>query len=45
MFTRRKVVMGVLVNHSAVTALTCIVAALILALNVYLVYQLFATGE
>ena len=44
MFTRRKTVMGVLVNHSATTMLTCIVAALILALNVFLVYQLF-TGE
>ena len=44
MFTRRKTVMGVLVNHSATTALTSVVAALILALNVYLVYQVFATG-
>jgi manganese transport protein len=44
MFTRRKTVMGVLVNRSSTTALTCVVAVLILALNVYLVYQLFVTG-
>ena len=43
-FTRRKSLMGVLVNHIATTALTSIVAALILALNVYLVYQVFITG-
>ncbi len=44
MFTRRKDVMGVLVNNSAVTALTCLVAALILALNLYLIYSIFAGG-
>jgi len=44
MFTRRKSLMGVLVNHPATTALTSIVAALILALNVYLVYQVFIKG-
>jgi len=44
MFTRSKTVMGVLVNHSATTALTSVVAALILALNVYLVYQVFVVG-
>ena len=44
LFTRRKRLMGVLVNHPATTALTSIVAALILALNVYLVYQVFITG-
>ena len=43
-FTRRKSVMGILVNHSVTTALTCIVAALIIALNAYLVYQAFVTG-
>ncbi len=43
-FTRRKTVMGILVNHPATTALTCIVAALIIFLNVYLVYQTFAAG-
>jgi manganese transport protein len=44
MFTRRKTLMGVLVNHSVTTALTGVVAALILTLNVYLVYQVFTTG-
>jgi manganese transport protein len=44
MFTRRKNLMGVLVNHTITTAMTCVVAALILALNVYLVYQVFVTG-
>jgi manganese transport protein len=44
MFTRRKTLMGVLVNHSVTTALTGAVAALILTLNVYLVYQVFTTG-
>lgn len=44
MFTSRKTVMGVLVNRSATTALTSVVAALILSLNVYLVYQIIATG-
>jgi manganese transport protein len=43
-FTRSKSLMGVLVNHPATTVLTSIVAALILALNVYLVYQVFITG-
>ncbi len=43
-FTRRKNLMGILVNHPATTALTSIVVALILALNVYLVYQVFITG-
>lgn len=44
MFTRRKTLMGVLVNRPATTALTCVVAALIVALNVYLVYRVFITG-
>jgi len=43
-FTRRKTVMGILVNHPATTALTGIVAVLIIALNVYLVYQAFVAG-
>jgi len=43
-FTRRKTVMGVLVNHPVTTALTSVAAALILSLNVYLVYQVFVTG-
>ncbi|MDR3569516.1 MAG: Nramp family divalent metal transporter [Syntrophobacteraceae bacterium] len=44
MFTRRKDVMGVLVNNPVVTALGCMVGALILALNLYLIYQLIAGG-
>ena len=44
MFTRRKTLMGVLVNHSVTTAMTGVVAALILTLNVYLVYQVFTRG-
>jgi manganese transport protein len=43
-FTGRKSVMGILVNHPVTTALTCIVAALIVSLNVYLIYQAFAAG-
>jgi len=43
-FTRSRSLMGVLVNHPATTAVTSIVAALILALNAYLVYQVFITG-
>jgi len=43
-FTRRKTVMGDLVNHPVTTAMTGLVAVLIIALNVYLVYQAFAGG-
>ena len=45
MFTVRKDIMGVLVNSRATTILASIVAALIVALNVFLLYQtLFAGG-
>ena len=44
LFTRRKTVMGILVNHPVTTAMTGIVAALIIALNVYLVCQVFMAG-
>jgi manganese transport protein len=44
LFTRRKSVMGILVNHPVTTVLTGFVAALVIALNVYLVYQAFAAG-
>ena len=44
LFTRRKTVMGILVNHPATTAMTGFVAILIIALNVYLVYQVFIAG-
>jgi len=44
LFTRRKTVMGILVNHTVTTAITGFVAILIIALNVYLVYQVFIAG-
>lgn len=40
MFTRRKDVMGVLVNHRFTTIMAGIVAGLIVTLNVFLLYQL-----
>jgi len=40
MFTRRKDVMGVLVNHGITTIIAGIVAGLIVALNIFLLYQL-----
>lgn len=44
MFTRRRDLMGVLVNRRSTTVLAMIVAGLILALNGYLLYQIFTTG-
>ncbi len=44
LFTARRSVMGVLVNRPATTALTGLVAVLIVSLNGYLVYRLFLTG-
>ncbi len=44
MFTQRKDIMGVLVNKPATTALAWAAAALIVFLNVYLLYQTFAGG-
>jgi len=44
LFTRRRDVMGVLVNHPATTAIATAVAAVILALNVYLLTQLLVGG-
>jgi manganese transport protein len=41
MFTRRRDLMGALVNHRVTTLFACIVAGLIVALNVYLLYQVF----
>ncbi len=41
MFTRRKDLMGVLVNHRLTTAIATGVAALIVSLNVFLLYQTF----
>ena len=40
MFTRNKDVMGVLVNQKFTTILASIVAGLIVALNIFLLYQL-----
>lgn len=39
MFTRRRDVMGVLVNHRFTTVIATIVAAIIIALNAFLVYE------
>ena len=44
MFTSSKKLMGILVNRPVTTILSCIVAALIVALNLYLLYQIF-TGS
>jgi manganese transport protein len=44
LFTRRADVMGVLVNRRLTSALAWLAAALILALNGYLLYQLMAGG-
>ena len=44
LFTRRRDVMGVLVNHPATTAVATLFVTLIVGLNVYLLYQTFAGG-
>jgi manganese transport protein len=44
MFTRRKDVMGVLVNRPITTIIASIVAALIVVLNLYLIYQTLFVG-
>jgi len=44
MFTRRKDLMGVLVNHRLTTIIAGIVAALIISLNIFLLYQTFFGG-
>jgi manganese transport protein len=41
MFTRRRDLMGNLVNHRVTTLVACVVAGLIVALNVYLIMQVF----
>ena len=43
-FTARRDLMGPLVNHRVTTIAACLVAALIVALNLYLVYRTFAGG-
>jgi len=44
MFTRRKDVMGILVNRPTTTVLAGLCTFLIIALNVYLLYQIFFVG-
>jgi manganese transport protein len=44
MFTRRKDLMGVLVNRRLTTAAAGLAAALVVALNLYLLYQTFFGG-
>ncbi len=44
MFTRRRDIMGVLVNKPLTTVLAALAAALIVLLNVYLLYQTFFGG-
>ena len=44
LFTRRKDLMGILVNHRFTTAISSLVAGLIISLNIYLLYQIFIQG-
>ncbi len=44
MFTRRRDIMGPLVNHVVTTAVAIAVATLIVALNLFLLYQTFVGG-
>ncbi len=44
MFTARRDLMGVLVNHRVTTIVASMVAALIVSLNIYLLYQTFFGG-
>jgi manganese transport protein len=44
LFTRRRDLMGVLANRRLTTVLVSVIAALIVALNVYLLIQPFAGG-
>jgi len=44
MFTSRKDIMGVLVNRRFTTLLAGLVAAIIVVLNIYLLYQTFSGG-
>jgi len=45
LFSRRRDLMGELVNHRLTTAVTWVVAGLIVALNLYLLYQILLGGE
>ena len=42
MFTSRRKIMKVLVNHKITTLVACLVAALIVVLNIYLLVQVFS---
>jgi len=42
MFTSNKKIMGGLVNHKATTAVAWVIAALVICLNIFLIYQTFA---
>ncbi|MDI6772691.1 MAG: Nramp family divalent metal transporter [bacterium] len=44
LFTRRRDLMGPLTNHAITTAAAVLVTALIVALNLFLIYQVFAGG-
>jgi len=44
LFTRRRDIMGVLVNRRSTTIIASIMAAIIIALNLYLLYQTFFGG-
>ncbi|MBX5456494.1 MAG: Nramp family divalent metal transporter [Thermogemmatispora sp.] len=44
LFTQRRDIMGVLVNSRLTTALAWLVASLIIALNIFLLYQVFTGG-
>ncbi len=44
MFTRRADIMGTLVNHRLTTSLAAMVAAVVVALNLYLIYQTLFAG-
>jgi len=44
MFTRRRDLMGVLVNTRATTAAAAVIAGLIIVLNLYLLYSIFTGG-
>jgi manganese transport protein len=45
MFTSRKKLMGVLVNRRVTTILASLVAAVIVILNIYLLFQTFFRGK
>jgi manganese transport protein len=44
MFTQRRDLMGVLVNHRITTILASLIAVVIIALNIYLLHQTFLAG-